>query len=172
MKHTLAASILFVILCTLLVGAVLLGLTLCDRRFAVSTDAAPNLPGTTRPYRSAAAPEFPTASPALGIIDDDCLDYILWQESRNGMDPNCAKGIIGPAGERGPWQITPIWVEDCERLFGVTVDPYDYKQCRSHVQLWLEHYVPLAGCETHYEVHQLYRRGLNGYRRWKETDDE
>ena len=96
---------------------------------------------------------------------DAICDYIRERESAGAtveqiMNP-------GPRGELGPWQVTPIWIADIERLFGEKVDPFDAERTRRHVRLWLKYYAPRAGAETKEDMHELYRMGLTGYRRWK-----
>ena len=107
----------------------------------------------------------PAAAP--GSFIDDCLDYIVQAESRGGADPKCFRGEVGPAGERGAWQVTPIYVADIKRLYSVDLDPYDFDGCRYYAGKWLEHYMTHTTVTTAYEAHQLYRRGLVGYRKWK-----
>lgn len=101
-------------------------------------------------------------SPAGSIFD-----YIHFRESRCGQDPRCRRGIIGDAGERGEYQVTPIFVEDVKRLSGLTIDPYDNDSCRGGITVWLGHYVPIVGATTIEQQYELYRRGAKGYRRWE-----
>jgi len=123
-------------------------------------------PVITFPVQKPGGPESPPAS-APGDLITQALDYIVLMESRNGQDPGCWPGRIGPSGERGPWQVTPIFIADIERLCGVELDPYDYWQCWDCVEMWLRHYAPRAGCQTIDDIHELYRRGPTGYRDWK-----
>ena len=112
-----------------------------------------------------------SASPLLSLIKDDypdwdkTLDYIWLKESRRGKDPKCRK--VGAAGERGEFQITPIFIDDIERLTEVRIDPHDNKQCRWAVVLWLDHYAPIVGAQTVDELYELYRYGPFGYRKLK-----
>jgi len=104
------------------------------------------------------------------VVDvwDRAVKLIHWRESRYGQDPRCRRGVVGPAGERGEFQVTPIWAEDVMRLTGETVDPYDVAQCRRLVRAWLEYYAPRVGASTPEQMAELYRRGPAGYRRWAE----
>jgi len=102
--------------------------------------------------------------------------YILWRESKCGGDPDSAPGWIGPAGERGPWQITPIFEADCKRLFGCEqvfgpmphVD--DLVGWTPFVREWLTYYG--ADCKTIYDLRELYRRGPQGFREWHNQGKE
>ncbi len=94
------------------------------------------------------------------------LDYIWEKESRKGLDPKCFPGVIGPHGEQGSWQTTPIYRADIERLWKA-IGPYNDAECRYAAYVYLKHYAPRVGATTHYELHQLYRRGAKGYRKWK-----
>ncbi len=136
---------------------------------AVSTDKtdAPEILGQVSPRLAVAGARQSPPAAAPGSFIDDCLDYILWSESRNGTDPRCRPGFVGPAGERGAWQITPIYIRDIRRLFSVDLDPYDFDGCRYYAGRWLEHYMAHTTVETTHEAHQLYRRGLTGYQEWK-----
>ena len=93
------------------------------------------------------------------------LEIILFEESRGGV----TRGEVGPAGERGMWQVTPIWERDVERIFGEQVDPDDLAGTGEQVRRWLEWYGPKAGCVTVEDYRELYRRGPTGYRTWKGT---
>jgi len=96
---------------------------------------------------------------------EQALDYILQRESNNGKADNL--DVPGPDGELGPWQVTPIWIDDIKRLTGEVVDPMNQVSTRRQVRIWLEHYAPRVGAESKEEMHELYRRGPTGYRRWK-----
>jgi len=135
----------------------------CPDKSAAQTPEANSPPVCLVSDRSEVAP--PSASP--GNFIDDCLDYIVWAESRNGTDPNCQPGIVGPAGELGPWQVTPIYVADIKRLTGEVLDPYDCQACREAARVYLQHYMRYVAVETICDAHELYRRGLTGYRNWK-----
>ncbi len=93
------------------------------------------------------------------------------RESRCGRDPKSRRGIVGKAGERGEFQVTPIWQRDCRRLFGVWPDPYDLDQVRRLIPAWLAHYAPRVGAVTVDDMCELYRRGPTGYRKWQRRRD-
>lgn len=96
-------------------------------------------------------------------IYQQAANYIHYRESRYGKDPKCKRGIIGPAGERGEYQITPIFIDDCLRLFMVRLDPFDGGQCRRIIPRWLKHYRPKATSIE--ELYKIYRFGSTGARR-------
>ncbi|MCE5279394.1 MAG: hypothetical protein ABFD92_02090 [Planctomycetaceae bacterium] len=52
------------------------------------------------------------------------VEYTHYRESRYGMDPRSGRGHVGQAGERGEFQLTPIWLDDYYRLFRVRLDPH------------------------------------------------
>lgn len=111
--------------------------------------------------------------------DEGIIPYathaIYFLESRCGADPRAARGIVGPAGERGGFQTTPIFWADCRRLYhqldqragrgaGIGVhlsthysgrDPahevgaYDDTLCRLLIALWLEHYADDESLRQH-----------------------
>lgn len=97
----------------------------------------------------------------------EALDEIHWRESRRGADPRSRPGIVGPAGERGEFQVTPIFIADVERIAEFRIDPDDMASCRKGITIWLSHYSPRVGAVTTEELYQLYRRGPTGYRKWK-----
>jgi hypothetical protein len=131
------------------------------------TDAPEILTRQASPHLPEAGPQEPPPTLAPGSFIDECLDYIYWSESRNGADPKCFPGEVGPAGELGPWQVTPIYRRDIKRLTGVDLDPYDNDACRDAARAYLEHYMRHTTVTTPYEAHELYKRGLTGYREWK-----
>ena len=96
-----------------------------------------------------------------------CLDYIWWRESRYGTDPKCK--VIGKCGERGEYQIRPIFIADVKRISGYEINPYDNQSCRRGIAIWIDYYTRLAGidCHDYKEVYELYRRGYVGYTKWK-----
>jgi len=100
----------------------------------------------------------------IGSIDPwgPVLSYIHWCETRQG---SAAYPDIGPHGERGEYQQTPIFVADILRLTGRTYDPRDPAQARWAARVWLEHYAPLAGLgpDDGEELAKLYRYGYAGY---------
>ncbi len=93
------------------------------------------------------------------------IDLAWWRESRNGTDPNW-RGV-GSAGERGEYQLTPIFIADVERICGFVVDPLNNDQCRYGIFAWLTHYAPIVGAETVEELYQLVHLGPDGFREWK-----
>ena len=97
----------------------------------------------------------------------DALPLIHHMESRFGADPKCARGIVGSAGEKGEWQVTPIWCADAERITGMAADPYDVERTRYQVYAWLCWYGPRVGATTRWELYELYKRGPSGFREWK-----
>lgn len=106
----------------------------------------------------------PVASlaPALLLA---AIDECWWRESRNGTDPNW-RGV-GSAGERGEYQLTPVFIADVERISGFVVDPLNNDQCRFGIFAWLTHYAPLVGAESVEELYQLVHLGPTGFREWK-----
>ena len=124
-------------------------------------------PRTDNPFAPASTPNLPASetirvSPA-GSIYQQALDYIDFREGDYGTNPKCARGIIGPAGERGRFQITPIFIEDVLRLFGRRIDPYDRRQCQKYILLYLRHYRPEA---TSVEaLYRCYNAGPTGAKR-------
>lgn len=157
-KSILALPIAFI----LLAGASELGETI--------SSAAPS--SAERVYqRGRRSPEQP--SPALSFIPelgpeyrwDQELDYIWMRESDRGLDSRCWE--IGAAGECGEFQITPIFPREVKRISGYIIDRADNASCRQGIIIWLDYYVPRSGAETVEDVHELYKRGPSGYRRWK-----
>ena len=114
------------------------------------------------------APVSPMPAPALPVErHGEALDYFWLRESTCGKDPRAARGIIGPAGERGQYQICPIFVADVYRIAGNRIDVYDNASCRKGIAIWLSHYAPRVGAESIEELYELYRRGPTGYGQWK-----
>lgn len=106
------------------------------------------------------------------VIGPDILDEIHWRESRRGADPRAQRGVVGPAGEEGPYQFTPICIDDVERITALTGEawrpnPYNLHDCRRAATIWLEYYCPRVGAVKLEDQYQLYRRGSKGYREWK-----
>jgi len=114
----------------------------------------------------------PSSGVALAVsmpysVAREAASLILWCESRNGADPKAARGQTGPAGERGPAQWTPIWLDDYEDIYHERPDPYgSLDELRFHIWRWL--CVRACDvCETPDDYRELYRRGRAGYLRWK-----
>ena len=105
--------------------------------------------------------------PAILSEQDELLDYIWFRESSRGQNPKCRKGIVGPAGERGQYQITPIFKEDVERIGNFIIDEYNPSSCRDGIIIWMNYYAPRVGAKTVAEKYELYRRGPSGYKKWK-----
>jgi len=104
---------------------------------------------------------------------------LAWErESSNGADrrswPIHLGGRVGPAGERGAYQLTPVFVADVRRISrsaggpARTVDPYDDAACRWAIRVYLSHYAPRPAtrAETAEELYQLFHLGPGAYRRW------
>lgn len=108
-----------------------------------------------------------TPAPTVDIYDH-AIAMIHWQESRFGADPRCKPGHVGPAGEIGEFQITPIWLDDIHRL-GVGCDPWDRDSCRRAIRVWLKHYGPRVGAKDPDDLARLYNLGPTGFRRWQEA---
>ena len=89
-------------------------------------------------------------SPAGPDIYVQGTEYIHERESDYGRSPECKRGWVGPHGERGEYQITPIFEEDIWRLFKERIDPYDNAQCKRLIPRWLKHYRP--GAKDLYDV--------------------
>jgi len=97
------------------------------------------------------------------------LNYAHMRESRCGRDPRCLPGRVGPAGERGAYQVTPPFVAEVRRISGFTIDPHDDASCRRGAGIWLDYWGPRVGLTPSSpaeQVYELYRRGPSGYRRW------
>ena len=92
---------------------------------------------------------------------------IYRRESSLGLDPKARPGVIGPDGERGPFQVRPIWYRDIKQLFGEEVDPDDTNRTWWQVWRWLEYYGPRVGATTVDDLYEMYRRGPTGYEEWK-----
>lgn len=107
----------------------------------------------------------PTSTSLSGGVYAEALSLIHWRESRCGEDPACRPGIVGPAGEQGEYQVTPIWCADVERLTGQTVDPYNTDRLRPQIRAWLAYYGPRVGARSPDQLAALYRYGPGGYRR-------
>ena len=93
------------------------------------------------------------------------LDFIWWMESRCGTDPACA--VPGDAGEIGEYQITPIFIEDVERIERYTILPWDNRSCRFGITLWLQHYsIGLGISDQPFELYKMYNMGPQGYKKY------
>lgn len=99
------------------------------------------------------SPPFFEPSPKWAII----TDYIWYRESSCGRDAKAKPGIVGAAGERGEYQITPIWIKDIRRLAGVTVDPYNNAQCRWAIGVFYDHYAKPGMSRD--QLYRLYNHG-------------
>jgi len=93
------------------------------------------------------------------------LNYFHFRESRNGSDPKCRE--VGPRGEEGEYQITPIFIADVFRICGYRINPHDNESCREGIAIWLDYYTPLVAAGTINDLHELYRHGAKGYREWR-----
>ena len=96
---------------------------------------------------------------------EKAVDLIWLRESTRGTAKKL--DIPGPAGELGEFQLTPIWIEDCRKLFGVTVNPFDVDQCREIIPRWLARRAPEAGAVTPEDMAEMFRLGPRGFRAWK-----
>lgn len=92
----------------------------------------------------------------------DALDYIWGMESTKGLDPMWREE--GSAGELGEYRLTPIFIEDVERICGFVIDPFDIDKCRYGIFIWLKHYAPSAGAKTVEQMCELFHLGPSGYR--------
>jgi len=108
------------------------------------------------------APSSPSVEP---------LDLIHLRESSRGTDPRCFRGVVGPAGERGEYQITPIFEAEVKRLGGGSVDVYDTNDCRRAIILWMGYWAPQVDAESVTDRYELYRRGPTGFRRWRTKEN-
>ena len=95
------------------------------------------------------------------------IDYFHFKESNRGrMDiPE-----VGAAGERGEFQIRPIFVRDVERISGYRIRTGSNTSCIIGINFWLNHYLPLAtdflGRRlTVKEQWSMYNRGYSGWKR-------
>ena len=130
---------------------------------ANSRSAAPDARAASRPSRRRAMAYVDSQGP----IGRRLLDYIWLRESDCGQDPRCLPGRVGRFGERGEYQVTPIFCRDYRRLTGQTLDPYNNSQCRYAIVVWMSYYAPRVGAESMNDLYELYRRGPTGYRRWQ-----
>lgn len=126
---------------------------------AVAGSAVPDRPFVLSPDRPAGGGG--TVPLAVYI---QAIDRIWWQESRRGTDPKAARGVVGPHGELGPMQVTPIWRKDVERLTGILADPYDMGLLRYHTIVWLMHYSSGARAVTVDDMADMHRLGPTGFR--------
>jgi len=119
-------------------------------------------------------PAPPLIAPSVGPPDaiERAIAILHFRESRQGSDPRCRRGHVGPAGEQGEFQVTPIWCEDVRAISGQIVDPFDRNSCRRAIRTWLEYYGPRVGAVTPDDLAELYRRGPGGYRGWKRSRGE
>ncbi len=124
---------------------------------------APKPPESLVLAGASAAPHTPAERQKLLVR---AVDAIHEQESKRGQDPNCRKGVVGPAGELGEFQVTPAWREDAHRITGLATDPYDTERTRYHVYRWLKYYQASVGAWTVRDLCELYKRGPTGYREW------
>ena len=102
------------------------------------------------------------------------LDYAHFRESRCGADPRCLPGRVGPAGERGEFQVTPPFVREVRRISGYTINPHDNRSCRIGASLWLDFWAPRVGLTPWHDVelvYELYNRGPRGFREWEDKAD-
>ncbi len=106
-----------------------------------------------------------TGSHAAPLLIFDAIDLAWWRESRNGTDPNW-RGV-GSAGERGEYQIRPIFIEEVKRISGFVIDPLDNDSCRYGIYVYLSYWGPRVGAGTKDDLYELFRRGPTGYRAWK-----
>ncbi len=100
----------------------------------------------------------------------ELLDLIHLRESSRGTDPDCKRGIVGPAGERGEFQLTPPFTEEIERLGGGSVDVYDNASCRRAIMLWMNYWAHRVKAVSLEDKYELYRRGPTGFRQWRKGD--
>jgi hypothetical protein len=132
-------------------------------------------PPTPQPRRPIYAAPMPTPTPASNSTTATpwapLLDYIWGRESSRGTDPRARPGIIGAAGERGQYQVTPIFVADVKRVSGFAIDPDDNASCKTGIvlwyQFWLSRVPPPKGMHEHWV---LYNRGPSGYRDWRKVN--
>lgn len=129
-------------------------------RSSVSSIESPLYTGEAPVLARASAPP-----PVPRAVYSDLMDYFWELESSQGRNPASQPGVVGLAGERGEYQITPIFIRDCRR-FGIELDPYDNDQCRTVIPMWLERYRGDIGIDEGDKLWQLYRRGPTGYRKW------
>lgn len=100
--------------------------------------------------------------PTLATIKS-AIAYFWWRESRCGQDPNSKPGMVGPAGEQGEYQLTPIFIQDVWNRWQYPVNPLDNRSCIIAITLWLSHYGRLADVKTPDEYYKLYNLGYKGY---------
>ena len=117
-----------------------------DQSIKASTDGQGVRPGQSRP---GAGPI--TSRPAGDAFWPEMLDYIHFRESSCGRNPK-AKG--------NEYQLTAIFLRDCDRLFGSHPDKADNAQCRVYIRRWLEHYCP--GVRDRDALYRVYRHGPKG----------
>lgn len=151
------------------VGAVAFLVLICalthSQRPEIRPSSRPS-PTTLKFVRAAAEPPR-LAARQRALAFRLAIEEIHYRESRRGADPRSGPGHIGPAGEQGEFQMTPIFIADVRHICGLRIDPHDNASCRAGIARWLAHYAPRVDARTTDELSELYRRGPSGYRRWR-----
>jgi hypothetical protein len=128
-----------------------------NERHTGRTDTSPLVLAVENHTAPGARHGSPSGSSPGADIFDQAVDYIHKRESDYGRDPKAKRGIVGAAGERGAYQITPVFERDIRRLFGVEIDPYDTDALRKYIPLWLAHYRPTTTSVA--ELYRIYNEG-------------
>ena len=92
------------------------------------------------------------------LVTDEVLDYIWSRESSQGRDGRAAGN---------EYQITSIWLEDCDILGIVRPALSDNQDCRRAIVEWLEIRSDGLGCVSKHELWLVYHLGRQGYRNSK-----
>lgn len=96
------------------------------------------------------------------------VDLCHLRESDRGRDVKSRPGVIGPKGERGQFQLRPIFIEDCRRLYGWSPDPDNVEDSQKATFLVLLHYARYSertlGREISAEdVYKIFNQGIGRF---------
>ena len=154
------AKVILIAIAVLVVALILLSVVQNDPPLIAKQDLNPEVPATAIP-----AVEEQKWWPVLHPTRESVIDYIWQRESRRGEDKRCWE--IGPDGEYGEFQITPIFVRDVRRISGYEIIRSDYSSCVHGINIWLDYWLPRVGAVDLISQYELYNRGPTGYRKWR-----
>jgi len=97
-----------------------------------------------------------------------CVDLCHLRESHRGQDVKSRPGVIGPKGERGQYQLRPIFIDEIQRLHGWRPDPDNVQESQTAAFLWILHYSKQAERQlgrkiSIHEMRSIYRYGYEGW---------